>query len=71
MIATGRAELRDYDVDRAVRKLSRYLGPDEGTWDTGRFDPHQMDDQTRFVRLHPERLVAKDLSYRPSPTAPR
>ena len=69
--ASGLAELCDYDVDRAVRKLSRYLGSVETSWDTGRFDPHQLGDEAQFVQLQPERLVVKDLSYRPSATAPR
>jgi len=71
VIATGSAELREYDVDRALRKLRRYLGPEETSWDTGRFDPHQLGDEAQFVQLQPERLVVKDLSYRPSATAPR
>jgi len=65
--ARGRAEVVDYDPDRAYRKLSRYLGGDPSTWDTSRFsveDPAST--EMRFVRLVPDQLVAVDLSFVPS-----
>ena len=65
--ASGRAEVVDYDPDRAYRKLSRYLGSDPSTWDASRFvveDPATT--QTRFVCLVPDRLTAVDLSFVPS-----
>jgi nitroimidazol reductase NimA-like FMN-containing flavoprotein (pyridoxamine 5'-phosphate oxidase superfamily) len=67
--ARGRAELWPYDVERARRKLLPYLGPDEASWDPERF---AMDDSqdTRFVRLVPDRLEALDVSYRAAPGAP-
>ncbi len=72
VLARGRAQLHAFDAARARRTLSRYLGEDPASWDHGRFD---VDDApqagTGFVRLRPEQLVAKDLSYQPSPAAPR
>jgi hypothetical protein len=47
--------------------LSRYLGPDENTWDS-RFRRYLHDDPaergTIWIRLKPASLTAKDLSYR-------
>lgn len=61
--AAGRAEIVPYDVGRARRKLARYQGPDETRWDPERF-ALTADDGSRVLRLVPERLVARDLSYR-------
>lgn len=66
VIAKGKAELLPYDSDRARRKLRRYLGDDEARWDP-RFDPDHPDEGTKFVRLRPVSLRARDLSYAPSP----
>jgi Pyridoxamine 5'-phosphate oxidase len=65
--ASGDAELRPFDPDRARRKLVRYLGADEQAWDP-RFQIEAMalDQATRFVRLSPQRLIARDLSFRPA-----
>jgi nitroimidazol reductase NimA-like FMN-containing flavoprotein (pyridoxamine 5'-phosphate oxidase superfamily) len=61
--ASGHAELVPFDADRALRKLTRYLGPDRDTWDA-RFDAGTFDDPSvRFARLAPERLTARDLSF--------
>lgn len=64
--ATGRGELLSYDTDRGFRLLSRYLGADESAWDD-RFRQylHGVSD-TRWLRVSPTRLVATDLSFRPS-----
>lgn len=60
--AQGTAEVRPFDPDRARRWAARYLGPDEGSW--GRFRDSVFDDaSTRFVRLAPESIRARDLSY--------
>ena len=63
--AHGNAELLAFDPDRARRKLVRYLGPDESTWDA-RFQIEALatDPSTRLVRLRPQRLIARDLSFR-------
>lgn len=64
--AGGAAELVAFDTERARRKLSRYLGPDEERWDPGfrvRFLLEPAHD-TRFVRLVPQRLRSRDLSFR-------
>ncbi|MFK4066750.1 pyridoxamine 5'-phosphate oxidase family protein [Streptomyces sp. NPDC029674] len=66
VIASGDAELVPFDVPRGRRKLTRYLGADESRWDA-RFvrylhdDP--MDRGTTWLRLVPDSLTAKDLSY--------
>ena len=66
VIARGRAELLPFDVARGRRKLSRYLGHDEGRWDR-RFQRYLLDDPaqtgTVWLRLRPDSLVATDLSY--------
>ncbi|NEB79679.1 pyridoxamine 5'-phosphate oxidase family protein [Streptomyces sp. SID14478] len=68
VIARGRAEFVPFDVPRGRRKLSRYLGADESRWDR-RFVDYLHDDpaerSTTWLRLAPDRLVAKDLSYEP------
>ncbi len=66
--AGGRAQLTPFDRERTYRKLRRYLGPDRHTWDP-RFGAYLLDTSAQIVRLAPERLVARDLSFRPS-TAP-
>lgn len=63
--ARGRAEMLALDPARSYRKLSRYLGPDETTWDP-RFSAYLTMTDSQLVRLSPERLVAQDLSFRPS-----
>ncbi|MDP9189292.1 MAG: pyridoxamine 5'-phosphate oxidase family protein [Actinomycetota bacterium] len=65
VVADGTAEVLDFDPERARRWGSRYLGPDERDW--GRFKEEVFDDpSTRFARLVPERLRAKDLSFSPA-----
>ncbi|HYY32652.1 MAG TPA: pyridoxamine 5'-phosphate oxidase family protein [Gaiellaceae bacterium] len=63
VIAAGKAEIVPFDADRARRKLVRYLGPDESSWEqrftTGTFE----DPSTRFARLAPQALRARDLSF--------
>ena len=74
VIARGRAEITPFDVPRGKRKLSRYLGPDESRWDP-RFRAYLRDDPaergTVWVRMKPESLRAKDLSYEVSSTGVR
>lgn len=66
--ASGSAEVRPFDAERARRWGRRYLGPDERSW--SRFHRDVFDDaSSRFVALEPERLRARDLSYRPGKTA--
>ncbi|CAA9533294.1 MAG: hypothetical protein AVDCRST_MAG67-4445 [uncultured Solirubrobacteraceae bacterium] len=58
--ARGDAEVVAFDADRARRKLARYLGADESRWpQTFR----ELDFDPRLVRLVPERLIAKDVSF--------
>jgi hypothetical protein len=68
VVARGAAEVVPFDADRARRKLRRYLGPDESSWDRERLlDGTFGDPSARLVRLEPRRLRARDLSYRPAP----
>jgi len=65
VVAKGTVEVLDFDSERARRWGSRYLGPDERAW--GRFREGVFEDRsTRFVRLAPASLRAKDLSYSPA-----
>ena len=61
--ARGRVDLQPLDAERARRKLRRYLGDDEDRWDE-RFRSATFDDPTAgFLRLRPERLRARDVSF--------
>jgi hypothetical protein len=62
VIARGAAQVVPLDVDRARRKLVRYLGADETRWDE-RFTATLRDPDTRLVRLEPRTMRARDLSY--------
>lgn len=65
--ARGDGVIVPFDPERARRKLARYLGTDEQAWDP-RFEARYLrepDRQTRLVRLEPERLTARDLSFSP------
>jgi len=66
VIARGRAEVLPFDVPRGRRKLTRYLGADQARWDQ-RFLRYLLDDpvekDTAWLRLRPDFLTAKDLSY--------
>ena len=64
----GTAEIESHDPDRAVRLLTRYLGPDQSEWDQSRFpDPVTWGDEMGFIRFEPETIVARDQSYTPAP----
>jgi nitroimidazol reductase NimA-like FMN-containing flavoprotein (pyridoxamine 5'-phosphate oxidase superfamily) len=63
--ARGTAEVVPNDIALTYRKLARYLGDDRPTWDP-RFRAYLVDADASLVRLAPERLVAVDLSFRPS-----
>lgn len=66
VIATGRAEIRPFDAERSRRKLARYLGSDRSRWDRLRFIEGTFDDPSAaLVRLRPNQLSVKDLSYHP------
>jgi hypothetical protein len=66
VVARGRGEIVPFDVSRGRRKLTRYLGNDEARWDE-RFRRYLHDDPaesgTRWIRLGPSWLIARDLSY--------
>lgn len=70
VIAAGEAEIVPFDPDRGRRKLLRYLGPDEELWDE-RFTSGTFEDpSTRFARLAPATLRARDLSFAVGTNAP-
>lgn len=65
VIARGPAAVHPFDTPRARRWGARYLGRDERHW--GRFVTGVFEDpSTRFVRLVPSSLRARDLSYTPA-----
>lgn len=62
----GRARLVPFDRHRALRKLTRYLGPDTAKWDS-RFRRLLVEDVgAAWVCITPDNIVAKDLSFTPS-----
>lgn len=65
VVASGAAEVVPLDVERAVRKLTRYLGGDQSVWDPRFKSALYEDDSTRMIRLEPSRLRARDLSFSP------
>jgi nitroimidazol reductase NimA-like FMN-containing flavoprotein (pyridoxamine 5'-phosphate oxidase superfamily) len=69
--ATGRGMVVPFEAGRARRKLRRYLGPNEDSWDP-RFRPGQdpAAPGVRWARLVPDRLDIRDLSFRPAPPSP-
>lgn len=66
VVAAGVAEVVPLDRERAVRKLTRYLGGDLGSWPARFLEP--LDDpETRLIRLLPRRRPKlRDLSFRPT-----
>lgn len=66
VLARGVAEVVPLDRERAVRKLSPYLGPDEARWDARFREALDEDPSTRLVRLTPAVLRAWDRSFRPT-----
>ncbi|MEX2538463.1 MAG: pyridoxamine 5'-phosphate oxidase family protein [Actinomycetota bacterium] len=61
--ARGVAEIVAFDQERAHRKLERYLGGDDSTWDP-RFTAETFGDPTaRLGRLQPVTLNARDISF--------
>lgn len=63
----GTGEIVEHDPGRAIRLLSRDLGPDRDAWDDERFgDPHDWGDEMVLLRVDPETVVARDQSY-PAP----
>lgn len=66
VIARGNAEIVPFDVPRGWRKLVRYLGDDQDHWDERFRDYLQTDPAelgTRWLRIKPDCLIAKDLTY--------
>jgi hypothetical protein len=59
----GRATVEPFDVARARRLLSRYLGSDEAAWDERFLRTLRNEDGEIFVRFDPETVVARDVSY--------
>lgn len=59
----GTATVESFDQDRAVRKLSKYLGPDRERWDPKRFSLKNADGSLLWIRFKPETAVLRDQSY--------
>jgi len=70
VVASGLAELVAFDVERGRRLLGRYLGPDVDAWDPRFRDYLGLRSGTAagtiWARLRPDRLAARDLSFRAS-----
>ena len=64
--ARGVGVVHPLDVDRAVRKLTRYLGPDRSRWDARFVEALHEDPSTRLVELRPSSIRTHDYSFRPS-----
>jgi len=60
--ASGVGEILPFDPDRARRKFTKYLGPDEHSWPE-QFRDTFKDPDAAFVRLAPARLRAVDHSF--------
>lgn len=58
----GRASVRPFDRNLAMRLLSRYLGSDMSRWDR-RFRESLDDPGNALVCLEPETVVVRDVSY--------
>ncbi|WP_190111288.1 pyridoxamine 5'-phosphate oxidase family protein [Streptomyces cinnamoneus] len=67
VIARGHGSVVEFDVERARRKLVRYLGPDESRWDD-RFKPPQggAAKGVWWAKLIPHTLWISDQSFKPS-----
>lgn len=63
--ATGTAQVHPLDADRAIRKLSKYLGDRIDRW-PAHFRSTLEDPTAKMVSLKPDRpLKLRDLSYAP------
>jgi hypothetical protein len=58
----GRAFVEPFDCERARRLLTRYLGEGEADWDA-RFRDTLSDPANVLVRVAPETVVVRDVSY--------
>lgn len=58
----GRADVHDWEPQRAGRLLARYLGSDKACWDP-RFKATLNEYLNRWVRFVPETVVVRDQSY--------
>lgn len=60
----GRATVEPWDIERAKRVLSKYLGNDMEKWDQKRFvDGLNQPDEWLFVKFEPETAMVRDQSY--------
>jgi hypothetical protein len=66
VICRGRANVVPFDDGRARRKLRRYLGDDESSWDERFLKGTFASPSVRLVLLVPSSLIARDLSFRPA-----
>jgi nitroimidazol reductase NimA-like FMN-containing flavoprotein (pyridoxamine 5'-phosphate oxidase superfamily) len=66
VIVKGTAEVVPFDAERARRKFTRYLGPHEDRWDPELRKDTFETPTTRLVKVVPQTLRARDVSYKPS-----
>jgi len=59
----GHATVKPFDHQLAIRLLSRYLGPEQESWDP-RFK--QFGETSVLICFIPETVVVRDQSYKPS-----
>jgi hypothetical protein len=64
--ARGQAQVIPVDLERAMRKFARYLGPDQSCWDP-RFVPSLELPSTRMCRFIPSSIDAADVSFQIRP----
>lgn len=67
VIAHGRVEIKDWDVDRGRRMLARYLGDDESSWpeEYRAYLSEPPIEGLSWVRLPPEKLISNDFGFEP------
>ena len=76
VIAHGDAEITPFDVPRARRMLTRYMGPDESKWSSSPTDyPGFIRDGgppgAVWLKIKPRKLLTFNFSYSHSPYAPK
>lgn len=65
VIAHGRVEIKDWDVERGRRLLARYVGEDEASWpeEYRAYVSEPAIEGLSWVRLVPEKLISNDFSF--------
>lgn len=74
VMAHGNAEICPYDIPRARRMITRYLGPDESSWSTSPDNyPAYLQEPgppgAVWLKIKPAKLLTFNFSYENSPFA--